>query len=212
MAEIYTLEAEPRTIVGKQVNRLRRQGIVPAVIYGLNQPLSISCAYRPLEILLKKAGSTHLVKITVNGQQHDTLVREVQRDKIRRDILHVDFQVVDLTKTLRTEVQIVLVNVPKLGAEYTVAHPISAVMVECLPTAIPEVIRVDASGLKRLGDRLTIANLPKLEGVTYLADEHDIIARVESLTTADVAEGEEGEAVAAEPEVIEKGKKEEEDF
>lgn len=211
MAEIYTLEAEPRTIIGKQVNRLRRQGIVPAVIYGLNQPIVISCVYRPLEILLKKAGNTHLVKITVNGQQHDTLVREVQRDKIRREIIHVDFQSVDLTKTLRTEVQIVLVNLAKISAEYTIAHPISTVVVECLPTAIPETVRVDASSLRRLGDRLTIANLPKLEGVQYLADEHDIIARVESLTTAEGEEGEEGVA-PVEPEVIEKGKKEEEDF
>lgn len=213
MAETYTLEAEPRTVVGKQVKQLRRAGRVPAILYGLGEALPISCPQRALEIVLQKAGGSHLVRVTLNGQTHDTLVREVQRDLIRRDILHVDFLKVDLTKKLRTEVSILLVNLPKLSADLMLTHPVTSVEVECLPTNIPDHIEVDASRLQALGAKLTIADLPALEGVQYLADPHEIIARVESLSGA-VAEEEttEAGAVMAEPEVIERGKKQEEEF
>ncbi|PJF36975.1 MAG: 50S ribosomal protein L25, partial [Candidatus Thermofonsia Clade 1 bacterium] len=87
MAETYTLEAELRTVIGKQVKQLRRADRVPAIVYGLGQALPITCQQRDLETVLQKAGGTHLVRLTVNGQTYDTLVREVQRDVIRRDIL-----------------------------------------------------------------------------------------------------------------------------
>lgn len=212
MTESYTLEAEPRTVLGKQVKQLRRAGRVPAIIYGLGEALPITCPQRPLEIVLQKAGGTHLVRITVNGQTYETLVREVQRDTIRRDILHVDFLRVDLSKKLRTEVSILLVNVPKLAADLMLTHPTVSIEVECLPTNIPDHVEVDASRLKALGDKLTVADLPALNGVQYLADPHEVIARVESLTGAVAEETTEGETVMAEPEVIERGKKQEEEF
>jgi large subunit ribosomal protein L25 len=212
VTESYTLEAEPRTVLGKQVKQLRRVGRVPAIIYGLGETLPITCAQRPLEVVLQKAGGTHLIRITVNGQTYETLVREVQRDTIRRDILHVDFLRVDLSKKLRTEVSILLVNLPKLSADLMLTHPTISIEVECLPTNIPDHIEVDASRLKALGDKLTVADLPVLNGVQYLADPHEVIARVESLTGAVAEETAEGETVMAEPEVIERGKKQEEEF
>ncbi|MCE7947806.1 MAG: 50S ribosomal protein L25 [Chloroflexi bacterium CFX4] len=212
MAETYTLEAEPRTIIGKQVKQLRRADLVPAVIYGLGEAIHITCKRRALEIVLQKASGTHLVNITVDGNTHDTLVRAVQRDVIRRDILHVDFLKVDLSKKLRAEVSILLVNVPKLGADLMLAHPIVSVEVECLPTNIPDHIEVDASRLKALGAKLTVADLPAISGVVYLSDAHDVIARVESLTGASAEETTEDSTIMPEPEVIERGKKQEEDF
>jgi large subunit ribosomal protein L25 len=212
VAETYTLSAEPRTIIGKKVKRLRRADRVPAIIYGLGEALPISCPRRALEAVLQKAGSTHLVRVVVNGQTYETLVREVQRDVIRRDILHVDFLRVDLTKKLRTEVAIVLTRVPKLAADLMLAQPVISVEVECLPTNIPDRIEVDASRLTALGAKLTVADLPVLEGVQYLADPHEVIARVESLTSVAAEETAEEGAAAAEPEVIERGKKQEEEF
>ncbi len=212
MAETYTLEAEARTVLGKQVKQLRRADRVPAIIYGLGEALPITCQRRALEVVLQKASGTHLVRITVGGQTYDTLVREVQRDSIRRDVLHVDFLRVDLAKKLRTEVSIVLVNVPKLSADLMLTHPILSIGVECLPTNIPDHIEVDASQLQALGAKLTVADLPALEGVQYLADRHEVIARVESLTGAVTEETTDGQTVMAEPEVIERGKKQEEEF
>src|SRR5437868_912997 len=125
MAEQYSLDAQPRTVIGKQVKALRRQALVPAVIYGAGEgPINISCPYRPLEIALKKAGGRHLINVTVDGATHNAIVREVQRDKIKRTILHVDFMRVDLTKKLRTEVPLIVVGMPKLSAELQLTHNI----------------------------------------------------------------------------------------
>lgn len=212
MAETYTLEATPRTIIGKQVKQLRRADLVPAVIYGLGEVIHVTCPRRALEIVLQKASGTHLVNITVDGKTHDTLVRAVQRDVIRRNILHVDFLKVDLSKKLRAEVSILLVNVPKLGADLMLAHPLVSVQVECLPTNIPDHVEVDASQLKTLGAKLTVADLPAISGVEYLADAHDVIARVESLTGASADETADESTIMPEPEVVERGKKQEEEF
>lgn len=210
MSESYTLEAQPRTIVGKKVKNLRREGLIPAVVYGVGMtPLNLTCPRRALDIVLAKAGTTHLVSLSVDGTTYNTLVRAVQRDAIKRDVVHVDFLQVDLTKTLRTEVQIVLVNVPKLGSELMITYGVMSVEVECLPTNIPTVIEADASKLTNIDAKLTIADLPKLPNVEYIADVTDVVAAVAGVT--EMSEEElMGEAVLTEPEVVEKGKKEEE--
>ncbi|PJF34382.1 MAG: hypothetical protein CUN49_15945 [Candidatus Thermofonsia Clade 1 bacterium] len=105
-----------------------------------------------------------------------------------------------------------LVNVPKLGADLMLSHPLVSVEVECLPANIPDHIEVDASRLNVPGAKLTVADLPALEGVQYLADPHEVIARVESLTGAVAEETAEESTVMAEPELVERGKKQEEEF
>jgi len=214
MAEVFSIEAQARTVIGKQVKALRRTGLVPAVVYGAgSEPIHVSCPYRPLEILLQKAGGTHLVTLQVDGTTHTTLVREVQRHKIRREILHVDFLRVDLSKKLHTEVPIVFVGHPKLEGELLLSHNITSVNVECLPTNIPEHIEVDVTHLTALGDQITVGDLPKIENVDYLSVPHEVIARIDLQAAAVEVDEPTAEATsAAEPEVIEKGKKEEEDF
>ena len=212
MAEVYSLEAQARTVIGKQVKALRRQGLVPAVVYGVGaDPIHITVAYRPLEVLLQKAGGTHLVNLLVEGTTHSILVREVQRDKIKRTIQHVDFLRVDLTKKIRTEVPVVFHGEPKLAGELTITHNIQTVEVELLPGNIPDHIVVDISHLTTLGAQITVGDLPKLEGVDYLTDAHEVMVRIDAQAAAEVEE-EAVAAAAAEPEVLEKGKKEDEDF
>jgi large subunit ribosomal protein L25 len=213
VSEAYALEAQARTIFGKQVKALRRQNMIPAVIYGIDsKPTHIMCGRRPLEIVLQKAGGSHIINVTVDGVTHNTLIREVQRDKIKRIVMHVDFLQVDLTKKLRTVVPLALVHMPKLSAELMLAHNVMTVDVECLPTNIPDHIEVDVSGLTTLGAKITVADLPQLPNVDILTHGEDIIARVETLSAVVEEEEVVETAAAIEPEVIEKGKKEEEDF
>ncbi len=215
MAEQYSLDAQPRTVIGKQVKALRRQALVPAVIYGAGaEPVHITCAYRPLEIALQKAGGTHIINVTVDGATHHSIVREVQRDKIKRTILHVDFMRVDLTKMLRTEVRLVLVNAPKLNSELQLTHNIQSVEVESLPTNIPDHIEVNVQNLTAMGDQITLSDIPVPEGVTFLSDPNEVIARIDSMVSSGSEEdlAAEPSAAVVEPEVIEKGKKEEEEF
>src|SRR5260370_12851807 len=143
MAEQYSLDAAQRTVIGKKVKAVRRDNLVPGVIYGAGgEAIHITCSYRPLEIALKKAGGTHLINVTVEGATHNALVREVQRDKIKRTILHVDFLRVDLKKKLRADVPLVIVGLPKLTSELQLTHNITSIEVECLPTTIPHHIQV----------------------------------------------------------------------
>jgi large subunit ribosomal protein L25 len=209
----YTLEVEPRTVIGKQVKALRRADLVPAVIYGLDQkPLHVTCPRRALDTVLQQAGSTSLIHVSVGGGKAlNTLVREVQRDKIKRLVMHVDFLQVDLTRKLRTEVQLNFVNLPKLVGDVMLSHNLLSISVECLPTNIPNRIDVDCSKLANADDKLTVADLPKLEGVEYIGDLNETVVRVESLEAAPEEEEAVAEGTLAEPELVERGKKEEEE-
>jgi large subunit ribosomal protein L25 len=212
MSETYTLDVETRLVKGKQVRQLRRDNLVPAVIYGAGgEALSVSCPRRPLEILLSKAGGTHLVKLNVSGSPEDVLVRTVQRHPIRRSLIHVDFLRVDLTKTIKAEVPFSFINEPKLATELALAHYVTQIEVECLPGDIPAHVVVDLSKLRKAGDQITVGSLPAMKSVTYLADASDVIVRVESSTTGGGAGAEaEVEAIVAEPEIsAAKGKKDE---
>jgi len=200
--------------IGKQVKALRRENLIPAVIYGVGgDPVHITCMYRPLEIALKKAGGTHLINVTVDGATHNALVREVQRDKIKRTILHVDFLRVDLTKKLRADVPLVIVGLPKLSSELQLTHNITSVEVECLPTDIPDHIEINVANLVALGDQLTVGDLDIAKNVTVISDPHEVIARIDTVVVSGGEEdlAPEATTVVAEPEVIEKGKKEEEE-
>ena len=111
MAEIY-LTAEPRTITGKQVKQLRQQGQIPAVVYGrLTDPMSVSIESRPLSEALQKAGSTQLIMLQLEGETHNVLVRDVQRDVLTQEIIHADLYEVVMTDRITTEIPVVLVGV-----------------------------------------------------------------------------------------------------
>ncbi len=211
MAETYSLDVQHRSVVGKQVRQLRRDNLIPAVVYGAGgQPVIVSCPRRPLEILLAKAGGTHVIELNVAGSgTENALVREVVRDPIRRDIQHVDFLRIDLNKKLRTEVPIRFVGSPKLGADLTLAEYMTQIEVECFPKDIPDHLEVNVGNLNGAGASVSVKDLPAIEGVVYLAELNDVIVRLEQTNVKDDAA--EVAAATPEPELSKtKGKKEEE--
>jgi large subunit ribosomal protein L25 len=211
------LKATPRTVTGRHVRALRRSGQLPAVIYGHNiQPMAISLEAHDASLLLGRLTSSSLVTIEVGGKQYPSLVREKQRNYVRGDLIHVDFQAVSLTEKIRANVGIVLTGsspaVKDLNA--VLVTGLDALEVEALPQDLPERVTVDISGLAAIGDGIRVHDIVMSEKVTVLSGPDDMIV----LATAPKAEVEEvvtpeAEAVeeAAEPEVIEKGKKEEEE-
>jgi large subunit ribosomal protein L25 len=212
----YVIEAEARSIVGKKVKQLRAQGIVPITVYGPKiEPLTLQVPYRPLQVTLMKAGGTHLIDVKVKGKTHTVLAREVQRDKLKGSILHVDFFAVDLKAKVTTHVPIQLVGespaiVAKLGILLT---GVNAVSIETLPTDLIDAIEVDLSGLKEVGDAIHVKDLKVSDKITILNDPEDMIARITQTSAARSEEEEAAEeaAVSAEVEVITKGKEEEEE-
>ncbi len=213
----FTLQAQYRTITGKKVGQLRRDGFVPMTVYGPNtSPVNLQVPYRPLEVLLARAGGTNLVTVAVEGgETYTVLVREVQRNVITRRMLHVDLFALDLTAKLKTDIPVRYVGESpavqaKLGVLIT--GP-SSLHVELLPSALVEYIEIDISSLKTVTDAIYVSDLNLGDGITVLNDPEELLARV-SQTSAARSEIEESldDNTSVEPEVISKGKAEEEDF
>lgn len=213
----YTLEAQPREVVGKKVGQLRRDGLVPATIYGpKTTPVNIQIPYRVLEITLAKAGGTSLIDINVNGQTHSVLTREVQRNVLKRTISHVDFFAVDLASKIRADIPLHFINEsPAVQAKKGVlmTGPTS-LTVEVLPSQLMHFIEIDLATLKDVGSAIHVSDLKLGEGITIINDSEELLARVTQTGAARSAEDEAAEAAefSAEPEVIHKGKEEEQDF
>ncbi|MCS7010890.1 MAG: 50S ribosomal protein L25 [Anaerolineales bacterium] len=207
--EKIVIKAKPRTITGKQVRALRRAGELPGVIYGHKlQPINISMNAHDASLILERITSSSLVTIDLEGKEYPALVREKQRHPIKRTLLHVDFQAISLNEAIRAKVGVQLVGAsPAVKDLNAVLVPgLDEVEVECLPQDLPERIVVDISSLAKIGDAIHVRDLVLPEKVRVLDDPEEIIALVTLAKEEEVVE----EVGEAEPEVIEKGKKEEE--
>lgn len=213
MAE-FVLEAEAREITGKKVSQLRKNNLVPATIYGAKmEPVNVQIAYRPLEITLLKAGGTNLIDLKVAGKTHTVLAREVQRDFIKGKILHADFFVVDVTSKIRYAIPVHIVgdSLPVTSKRGILLTGTSTITVETLPTHLLQGVDVDISVLREIGDTITVGDLNLGDDVTVLDDPEEMVVRVAQTSAQRAeAEAEEESNVMTEPEVIHKGKVEEE--
>ncbi|MBI1278049.1 MAG: 50S ribosomal protein L25 [Anaerolineaceae bacterium] len=216
MAEKYVIEAQSREIVGKKVSQLRRQGIVPVTVYGPKaQPVNLQVPYRPLQLALLKAGGTNLIEINVGGNTTPVLAREVQRDILRNDILHVDFFAVDMTAKIRIDVPLHFVGEsPAVATKkgILVTGP-TTITIETLPSHLLNQIEIDISGLNEVGDSIHVRDLKLDKEVIVINDVDEMIARISQPAAArseEDAAAEEAEA-AGEVEIIKKGKADEEE-
>jgi large subunit ribosomal protein L25 len=208
------LEAKRREVLGKQVRALRRQGMIPAVIYGAGlEPLSIELEAVEASKTLGRATSATLVEVVVGDETHTSLVREVQRDPVQRNILHVDLLKVAMDQLIRAEVPLdVIGEAPAVKTLGGILVPgIDQVEVEALPADLPDRIVVDLSVLTKIDDSITVASITLKPGVRMLTDSDEVVARViyqaEEIIEAPV----EAVPTTTEPEVIAKAKKEEEE-
>jgi len=215
--EKVVLKASKRDVVGKQVKALRREGKLPAVIYGRHtDPININLDAHSASLALAKATSSSLVTIDVEGTEHTTLVREKQRDFIKNRLLHVDFLAVSLTEKLRTFVPVHFVGVSIAVKDYNavLVHNLEQLEVECLPADLPERIDVDIAVLNRPGEGIRIKDVHVSDKVRLIADPETMVA-VATFAKVDegtAAAGVEGAAPSStEPTMsVERGKKEEE--
>ena len=214
--EEVILQAEQRQKIGKQVKALRREGKVPAVLYGYGiDPLPVSLNAKEANRVLSTISSSQLVTIDLAGESHRALVRERQRNAIYGYLLHVDFLVVSMTETLRTNVPVELVGESPAVKEYGgyLVSGVEVLEVECLPDNLPERFLVDVSGMIEIGSTITVGDLIVPEGVEILVDADEVLAVVTAPAAAEEAEEEEElEDYGEEPKVIDRGKQEEEDF
>ena len=216
MAENFVIEAQSRDIVGKKVSQLRRQGIVPVTVYGpKSEPVNLQVEYRPLQLALLKAGGTNLIQITVNGKATPVLAREVQRDILRNDIMHVDFFAVDMSAKITIDVPLHFTGESaavstKKGILVTGPTTLS---VETLPSHLLNQIEIDISNLNEVGDSIHVRDLKLDSEITVLNDPDEMIARISQPAAARSEEDAAAEAAegVGEVEIIKKGKADEED-
>jgi large subunit ribosomal protein L25 len=210
--EEVVLKASHRSVLGKQVKAIRREGKLPAVIYGHHiDPIVIELDLRETSRNLMGLAPSTLVTVDVEGTQHRTLVREKQRNKLTGTLLHVDFLAVSMTEVLRSQVYLELVGVAPAIKDFdgVLVTGMDEVEVESLPQNLPERLLVDISGLKEIGDGIYVRDLVVPEGVEILEEPEAMIVLVTAQAVEEEEEvPEEVEELAEEPEVLERGKKE----
>jgi len=210
------LEAKERTVIGKKVKVLRREGLLPAVVYGTGiKPIAIELdAHSTTKLLAHASGST-LINLKVGSENHTVILRDVQIDVIRRKVTHIDFLKVAMDTIIKTEVPITLVGeapaVRELGG--VLVTGLSEIEIEALPADLPDRITVDIESLAEIFSSISVADVFFGKGVTVLTDPNEVLARVvaQAIEEEIVEEVEEEVLVDVldEPEVIEKGAREE---
>ncbi len=210
--EKVVLQATRRTVTGKQVRAIRRQGLLPGIMYGHHfDPTPISLDLHTSTLALAGLSSSSLVYLNLEGSEHASLIREKQRDFIRGTLKHIDFQVVSLTEKIRADVNIEITGISPAVRDLNgvLVTGLDRLAVESLPQYLPERYIIDISKLVKIGDGLYVRDLTVAEDVEIMSDPDEMLV----IVTAGTAEEPEEEAVVGvvEPEIIEKGKKEEED-
>jgi large subunit ribosomal protein L25 len=210
--ERVALQSFSRTVAGKQVKKLRAEGLVPAVIFGPDSPSKmIQAPERAVDKTLRQAGSM-LINLSVDqeAQPRAVLVREIQRHPITGRLQHVDFYQVRMTDKVRTSIPLHFVgHSPLVEAGDVLLNPqISHLEVECLPNDLQDHIEVDVSGLVSIHDSILIGDLVLPPGITALDKADDVVV---SLQHVRVVEEVEEEAEAPTEEVAEEAEEESEE-
>lgn len=194
------LTAELRNVLGKKVKKLRRQGILPANVYGKDlNSTAVQVKLAEFQPIYKEVGETGLIDLQVDGQTRPVLVKNINIDFRTHTPLHADFFQVNLKEKVKTMVPLVLIGEPKAVSEKVgiLLQQLNEVEVEALPEALPENIEVPVETLSAVDEQVTVADLKKPDNVTILTDESQTVARIGELVVEEaepepeaVAEGE----------------------
>ena len=214
---LVELVAERRALFGKKVKRLRREGQVPAVMYGRGfDPVPLQFEERRLQQVLSHVGGSQLIGVRIEGedQQEMTLVRAVQRDPIRLNVLHVDLYRVEMTVRITAEIPLEIAGESPVvqSNEGILLQGVSTIEVECLPGDLVDAIEVDISDLTELDQSLHVRDLAIPSSIDILTDVDEMVVRVVPMVTEEALVEELEEAllpVVEEVEVITEARPEE---
>ncbi len=172
-----TIVAEPRTVTGKKVNKLRRQGVVPGVIYGQSEPVNIQMNAKDLRRALRVTGTNQLATLDVQGKEYTVLAREIQQHITRNDLLHIDFMEVDMKATITSEVDIITVGEAPVeeAGEGTITQSTYSIEIECLPDDLISQVEVDVSVIENPNDTILVKDISIPESITVLTDPDTLV-------------------------------------
>lgn len=207
MSEITSIEVSPREQTGKNANRRARSaGSIPAVVYGGGkEAVAIQVNRKTLVDTMKgHAGENPIFLLKLGDKERHAMVRDLQRDPVTRQVIHIDFQRVLLDQKIRVKVPVELTGTAHgVKVEHGVLDFVTReVEIECLPTAIPKHLEYDVTELK-VGDHVEAKDLELPEGVSMIEEGDKVVVSLHHARAEEVSE-----AAAAEPEVIKKAKAE----
>lgn len=211
------LSVKKRTVVGKKVKKLRKQGIVPATLYGKKvKSLSLELDLKTLRQVYSKTGETGLIELLVEGEKEErpVLIHNLQLDPLTEQILHTDFYQVDLKEKVTSTVPVVAKGESPAVTEHrgVLLQPLSEVEVEALPQDLPDHLEADIEGLTKIDQAILVKDLIfDKNKVTILTKPEELVFKIGSLVTKEAqeelkaeeeakaaAEAKEGEAVEGE--------------
>lgn len=191
MAKI-TLHAKKREITGRKIKKLRKEGILPANVYGKNiKSQALSLKLDEFKKVYEQAGETEIVNLLVEGEKESRpiLIQNLQTDPLTDEPLHVDLRQIILTEKITAKIPVELVGESpavqqKLGI---LIQPVSEIEIEALPTDLPEKFSVDVSGLANVGDEIKIKDLPlPKKEIEIKMDSDLVIAKINPLAEEEV--------------------------
>lgn len=173
MAE-YKLALEKREITGKKLKSLRASGLIPSVVYGEKEPVLAASEYVATGKVLEGAGYHSPIDLDVAGKKQLAIVKDVQVDPVSRKIINVEFQAISADEVVEATTPIVIVNFEASEASkiyhFALTQAMEEIDVKAKPADLPKELTVDATALKEVDDKLTVADL-KLPAGVELADK-----------------------------------------
>ena len=200
----HKLAIEKRKILGKQIKKLRREGILPGNIFGKNiKSTSVQVLLKDFAPVYKEAGSTGLVDLELDGKIIPVLIQDLQTD-YKNNVLHANFYQVNLKEKVKSAMPLEIVGEPKAVTEKVglLMNILSEVEVEALPEDLPENIEVNVEHLTAVGDQITVADLKAPTGVEVLTDATQVVSKIDELVSKEAQELAVEEAAAAEAEIL----------
>lgn len=201
------LKAEKRTLLGKKIKTLRREGILPGNVYGKGlSSVALQVKLEDFDKAHKEAGDTGLIDLQLDGKSHPVLVKNLQMNFRSHTPLHADFYQVNLKEKVKATVPVITVGEPKAVTDKVgmLMQTLSEVEIEALPDKLAENIEINVEHLAELEQHVTVGDLKAPEGVEILTDAGQVVAKIAELVApepepepeAEAAEGEEGAAPA----------------
>jgi large subunit ribosomal protein L25 len=172
MGDKINLKLDPRTLQGKKVKQLRRDGIVPAVVYGPGvEPINVQAPLNVMDKVIRDAGKHTPVHLTIDNKKEIAMIKDVEIDAVRGITLHVSFHAVKQNEPVNAEVPIRLVGHGESEAEKAgliILQALDHIEVRALPLSLPEVLEVSIAGLKEAGEQITLGDITLPKDVAFV--------------------------------------------
>lgn len=178
------IEIQAKTRPNISPKHIRKEGFIPAIVYGHNIPtVSLAVQYGPFEKTFKKNGESTILSLVIDGKSsRNVIIHDVQRHFLTSRYQHIDFLEVSMTETMTATVPLEFVGVSKAVKENggTMVHVLSEVEVECLPANLPSHIEVDVSGLNTFEDSIRVGDIKVPTGVKIMTDGEETVVKVDA--------------------------------